>query len=417
MSSDELRRRARELGVATGFVDAAGRRRRVSDATLEAVLGAMGADPARPPDPRPPVVVVRQGPSRRRPPRPLGELLGGEHVSVALESGEERPAPRRLPGDLPLGYHRVEGGGWSVPLVVAPPHCQLPGWLERGGRAWGFAAQLYRLHSRASWGFGDLGDLAQLAAPPVAGALGAAFVLVNPLHAAAPAQPSPYFPSSRLFRNPLYLRVEDVPELAGLDREGRARVAELAALGRRPPRRGSLPRLAAVAAGGAARGGAAASRRRGRRPGGRGRPGRLRRLGLPGRAGRGRHRRRAAGPARPARPGLGPAAVRARAARRRRLPAVRPHRPRGDGARPGAAHRPRHGAVPPLLGPRGAPADRGHLRALPGRRPARRGRAGERQGGRAGDRRGPRHGGAGGARAPGRRADPLLPAGMVRAWS
>src|SRR6266545_3661750 len=233
MSSDELRRRARELGVATGFVDAAGRRRRVSDATLEAVLGAMGADPARPPDPRPPVVVVRQGPSRRRPPRPLGELLGGEHVSVALESGEERPAPRRLPGDLPLGYHRVEGGGWSVPLVVAPPHCQLPGWLERGGRAWGFAAQLYGLHSRASWGFGDLGDLAQLAAPPVAGALGAAFVLVNPLHAAAPAQPSPYFPSSRLFRNPLYLRVEAVPELAELDQEGRARVAELAAAGRR----------------------------------------------------------------------------------------------------------------------------------------------------------------------------------------
>src|SRR6266545_2499151 len=227
MSSDELRRRARELGVATGFVDAAGRRRRVSDATLEAVLGAMGADPARPPDPRPPVVVVRQGPSRRRPPRPLGELLGGEHVSVALESGEERPAPRRLPGDLPLGYHRVEGGGWSVPLVVAPPRCQVPEWLERGGRAWGFAAQLYRLHSRASWGFGDLGDLSQLAGPQVAGALGAAFVLVNPLHAAAPTQPSPYYPSSRLFRNPLYLRVEAVPELAGLDQEGRARVGEL----------------------------------------------------------------------------------------------------------------------------------------------------------------------------------------------
>src|SRR6266498_2018112 len=233
MSSNELRRRARELGVATSFVDAAGQRRRVSDATLEAVLAAMGADAAGPHDPRPPVVVLRRGASRQRLPRRLGELLGGEPLGVVLESGEERPAPRRLPGDLPLGYHRVEGDGWSVPLVVAPPHCHLPERLERGGRAWGFAAQLYGLHSRASWGFGDLGDLAQLAGPSAAGALGAAFVLVNPLHAAPPSQPSPYFPSSRLFRNPLYLRVEAVPELAGLDQEGRARVAELAAAGRR----------------------------------------------------------------------------------------------------------------------------------------------------------------------------------------
>jgi 4-alpha-glucanotransferase len=230
MLSSELRRRARALGVATSFEDAAGRRRRASDATLEAVLDAMGADPAGPADPRPAVVVLRRGESRL--PRRLGGRRGGR-LRVVLESGEERPAPPRLPGDLPLGYHRIEGDGWSVPLVVAPPRCQLPEWLERGGRAWGFAAQLYGLHSRASWGFGDLGDLAQLAGPQVAGALGAAFVLVNPLHAAAPTQPSPYYPSSRLFRNPLYLRVEAVPELARLDREGRARVAELAAAGRR----------------------------------------------------------------------------------------------------------------------------------------------------------------------------------------
>jgi len=233
MSSNELRRRARELGVATSFVDAAGQRRRVSDATLEAVLAAIGADAAGPHDPRPPVVVLRRGAARPRLPRQLDGSPGGEPLSVVLESGEERPVPPRLPGDLPLGYHRIEGDGWSIPLVVAPPRCQVPEWLERGGRAWGFAAQLYGLHSRASWGFGDLGDLSQLAGPQVAGALGAAFVLVNPLHAAAPTQPSPYYPSSRLFRNPLYLRVEAVPELAGLDQEGRARVAELAAAGRR----------------------------------------------------------------------------------------------------------------------------------------------------------------------------------------
>ncbi len=40
---------------------------------------------------------------------------------------------------------------------------------------------------------------------------------VNPLHAAvpgAPTDPSPYRPSSRRFPDPVYLRVEDVPEFA-----------------------------------------------------------------------------------------------------------------------------------------------------------------------------------------------------------
>ena len=63
---------------------------------------------------------------------------------------------------------------------------------------------------------GDLHDLRDLASWSAAG-LGAGFVLVNPLHAAdsiAPMQPSPYFPASRRFLNPIYLRVEDVPEVA-----------------------------------------------------------------------------------------------------------------------------------------------------------------------------------------------------------
>ena len=60
-------------------------------------------------------------------------------------------------------------------------------------RSWGFAAQLYSVRSRASWGHGDLHDLADLAVWS-GGELGADFVLVNPLHAAEPraaGQPVP----------------------------------------------------------------------------------------------------------------------------------------------------------------------------------------------------------------------------------
>jgi 4-alpha-glucanotransferase len=81
---------------------------------------------------------------------------------------------------------------------------------------------------------GDLGDLRRLGRWSAA-ELDAGLILVNPLHAAHPTLPqstSPYFPSSRRFRNPLYLRVEDVPGAASLDdleslaRAGRALNAE-----------------------------------------------------------------------------------------------------------------------------------------------------------------------------------------------
>src|SRR5699024_6399721 len=52
-----------------------------------------------------------------------------------------------------------------------------------------------------------------------AAGLGADFLLVNPLHAAepqAPMEPSPYLPTTRRFVNPIYIRVEDVPEVAYL---------------------------------------------------------------------------------------------------------------------------------------------------------------------------------------------------------
>jgi 4-alpha-glucanotransferase len=105
-----------------------------------------------------------------------------------------------------------------------------PAWLgvpERLGarRSWGLATQLYSVRSRQSWGVGDLTDLADLAVWS-ASVHGAGYMLVNPLHAAeptSPMEPSPYLPTSRRFFNPLYLRVEAIPEFAELPRRGRVR--------------------------------------------------------------------------------------------------------------------------------------------------------------------------------------------------
>ena len=103
---------------------------------------------------------------------------------------------------------------------MTPPRCHLP-----AARGFGFAVQLYATRSAASWGIGDLTDLAGLAG--WAAGLGAATLLVNPLHAGLPLlpiEPSPYFPTSRLFLDPLYLR----PERAGGDTD----VSDLAAAAR-----------------------------------------------------------------------------------------------------------------------------------------------------------------------------------------
>ncbi|HET9291166.1 MAG TPA: hypothetical protein VFQ49_08785, partial [Actinomycetes bacterium] len=98
MTLDGLRRSAQARGITTGFTDAAGRHHEVAAATLEAVLAAMG--PAPDPAPWPPVVVARTGRSATWRPPP------GEPATVVLETGEERPAPAELPGDLPCGRHR-----------------------------------------------------------------------------------------------------------------------------------------------------------------------------------------------------------------------------------------------------------------------------------------------------------------------
>lgn len=176
---------------------------------VAAALRALHADGARPPPTT--TWVVRQAD---------GVDVPGS-ATLETEDGGSLPVAGRVPPEaLPLGYHRLVGDGWTVRLVVSPGVCPVP------ARMWGWAVQLYAVRSRSSWGIGDLGDLRRLCG--WAAGLGAGMVLVNPLHAVAPTphpQASPYFPTSRRWRNPIYLRIDDIEGSESLP-------ADLAAAGR-----------------------------------------------------------------------------------------------------------------------------------------------------------------------------------------
>src|SRR5437867_2611316 len=181
----------------------------------------MGADASESGPPAAPVRVLRAG-SRAR----LG--LEGE---LQLEDGRVKPVRGTLPAGVPPGYHTLRTRTGETSVIGTPAACP-----QAPGRTWGWAAQLYATRSAASWGIGDLGDLRRLGAWPFR--LGARILLVNPPAApipGVPQQPSPYYPSSRRFRNPLCLNIADMPGAreAGLDLEPLARAGQDLNVGRR----------------------------------------------------------------------------------------------------------------------------------------------------------------------------------------
>jgi 4-alpha-glucanotransferase len=190
-------------GIDDGYWDSGGRWRDVGPEAAAALRAAMGAEGEERPPEGPPMWFVRAG---------HPEFLHGT-ADLHLEDGTLVAGVDALPPDVPPGYHDLvpRDGGPITRLVVTPEWCHHPPDL----RTWGWAVQLYAARSSRSWGIGDLGDLRSLQG--WAAGLGAGVLALNPLHAAAPGQPSPYYPSSRCFRDPLYLRVEEVPGVADID--------------------------------------------------------------------------------------------------------------------------------------------------------------------------------------------------------
>ncbi len=263
----DLRHLAEAYQVATDYWDWQGRHVEVSEATIVAVLAALGVD-ATTPQARVDALLDHHLAGWRHMLPPTLVLTQGEEASFAVHVTHGRPVqvwveaedgtrrddlrqlenwnpPREVenrlvgeatfavPTDLPLGYHTLRGRSddveSSTPLIVTPAWLGLPGRIG-ARREWGVATQLYSVRSTGSWGVGDLTDLVDLTT--WAAAHGAGYVLVNPLHAAeptAPMEPSPYLPTSRRFTNPIYLRLEQVPEYAQLNPSDRTEVEKLRA--------------------------------------------------------------------------------------------------------------------------------------------------------------------------------------------
>ena len=241
------------LGIVDSYLDQTGGEvRHTTDLTRERLLAAMGHDVSTEAQAKrtlrvlrkkersqliEPVRVVRQASRmlskvRVRIPEFQDAVIGwtlGLRTEEGTEthwSGETHGGPSRrmrltMPVIPPFGYHdlwiRFDGdGGERVghqKLIVVPSKCVAPEARLRGKRGFGLTANLYTVRSESNWGAGDIHDIRAMA--EWLAEHDGVFVGMNPLHALRNEgyDISPYSPITRLFRNPLYLRVEDIPEL------------------------------------------------------------------------------------------------------------------------------------------------------------------------------------------------------------
>ncbi|HYF52999.1 MAG TPA: 4-alpha-glucanotransferase, partial [Salinarimonas sp.] len=250
------------VGVGASYSDAFGRQVETSRETRAAILAGLGLPVDSPDAAReslarlerikegllPALIPVEAG-------RPAAVRLRRPGTAATWrltdEAGDTREGRATLEGGdllrlptLPLGYHRLQVGSGgeraSATLIAAPRRAYGPG--GDAPRLWGATAQVYGLRGREDLGIGGYGEVA--VAAEGAGALGAAFLGLSPVHALFSSDRtkySPYSPSSRLFLETLFI---DPRLVDGFDEVGEARAAAEERL--RPLREASLIDHAAV---------------------------------------------------------------------------------------------------------------------------------------------------------------------------
>jgi 4-alpha-glucanotransferase len=190
------------------------RRQEAHEESVLLALRALGAPVANPRD-----VPSALGEKRQALSRQIAEpvivawdgKLATPKAKLVLEDGSTSE-PRKA---LPFGYHRlyVDSRGRSVESLVisAPTRAHFP----FSGKTWGVFSPVYALHSRRSFGAGDLTDLESLI--EWTSSQGGRVVSTLPLLATfldEPFEPSPYSPISRLFWNEFYIDLARVPEIS-----------------------------------------------------------------------------------------------------------------------------------------------------------------------------------------------------------
>lgn len=202
-----LHRLAEEAGVARYWTDADRTERTVSDASLRAVLSALGL----PADTDTQVAASRQVIAHRksRSPRLITSdcgqpialpdtILDGRLFDEDDTELDSSTAMLRSEGLAEPGYYRLVTANDEIGIAIAPQRCPA---IE--GRRWGVSIQIPSL--RGEGDFGDFGTLAQAVA--LLGQAGADAVAISPIHSLNPDEPgrfAPYSPSSRLALNSLF---------------------------------------------------------------------------------------------------------------------------------------------------------------------------------------------------------------------
>ena len=242
-TADAVDALASAAGIGAEWWDVGGKRTVVSPETKIALLTTLGLDAGSEAEARESLTRLLDETRRRRvppslvlrfdepPAAPLRDAPNGCEARVEFEDGsvlewrveagegarhdfpDGRGVAERaiaLP-ELPIGRHRLTVDGVACALTVAPPECYGPEAALR--KRFGVAAQLYALRRAGDQGIGDFATLAL--AGEAAGAAGAAYLGVSPMHMLFPhdrEQASPYHPSDRRFLDPILIDVLD-PDL------------------------------------------------------------------------------------------------------------------------------------------------------------------------------------------------------------
>jgi 4-alpha-glucanotransferase len=154
--------------------------------------------------------------------------LSYEEISISEERwiNEKRYIKLELYDDKErdIGYYtvsiRCSASGIKLEgkskIIVTPDFCYMPKRLE-DWRTWGLSINLYSIRSKGNYGIGDLGDLKKIMKG--VSDLKGGFVGINPLHSIPNKRPfgiSPYSPISRLYKNFVYIDLEEIPDVKGL---------------------------------------------------------------------------------------------------------------------------------------------------------------------------------------------------------